>query len=186
VAIGMDVDGNIPVRPEHLTCCGDPGEDVVDLYSCSEPPHRTGCVHLDGRQPDVELSLDRLGDASRGVATDPSIHPDAIPDRASEKLVHWDAQRLALDVPQRLVDAGDRTAQDRASAVEASLGEHLPVVLDAGRVGPQKVLPELVDRRHAQRSNGLRGWPRPSRRPLRLSRSERTATGVVPGRSQPC
>src|SRR5215203_4590132 len=55
-------------------------------------------------------------------------------------------ERLALDVPERLVDARDSAGQDGTAAVEATLGENLPVVLDRARIPADQVAGELLDR----------------------------------------
>ena len=65
------------------------------------------------------------------------------------------AQRLALDVPQRLVDAGERAHQHRPAAIEAAAVEHLPVVLDPERVLADQEVGQFRDR-----------WPRRVRAPL--------------------
>jgi hypothetical protein len=53
------------------------------------------------------------------------------------------APDLAGDVPERLVDAGDGAAQDRSAPIEAALGQDLPVILDAQRIGAGEVVEEL-------------------------------------------
>src|SRR5665647_2812633 len=141
----VEVNSHIPVRPEHLASRRDSLEDGVDLANRTERSHRSGRIHLHGGQSDVELRLDRLGNPAWIIAADPSVHPDPVSDRTSEQLMDRDAQRLALDVPQRLVYAGHGAAQDRTAAVETALGEHLPVILNARGIAADEVLRELVD-----------------------------------------
>ena len=43
----------------------------------------------------------------RPVATDPAVHLHAVAHQTTEQFIHGRAQYLALDVPQRLIDAGD-------------------------------------------------------------------------------
>src|SRR5699024_1372508 len=50
-----------------------------------------------------------------------------------------------LDVPQGLVDAGDRAHQDGPAPVEAAAVHHGPQVLDVGRVLADQVVGELLD-----------------------------------------
>jgi hypothetical protein len=64
---------------------------------------------------------------------------------AAQQLVHRDAVGLARDVPQCLVDAGQGAVAHDAAAVEAALGERLPVLLDPGRVLPHEVVEHLLD-----------------------------------------
>src|SRR5674476_174973 len=163
VAIGIDVDcASLASRCEFSGTTGssmkngwsgsskgasrrDSLEDGVDLANRTERSHRSGRIHLHGGQSDVELRLDRLGNPAWIIAADPSVHPDPVSDRTSEQLMDRDAQRLALDVPQRLVYAGHGAAQDRTTAVETALGEHLPVILNARGIAADEVLRELVD-----------------------------------------
>ena len=88
----------------------------------------------------------RLGDllrrlAARAVGVEP--HPVAHP--AAEQLVDRDAERLAEDVPQRLLDAGDGAADDDPAAPERVAVDGLPVVLDPRRILPDQVLRDVVD-----------------------------------------
>src|SRR5690606_9177276 len=80
------------------------------------------------------------------VAADPRVHPDPIPYRATEQRVHRYAVRLPGDVPQRLIETGHRAGEYGSTAVEAALGEHMPVVFDPPRVLSDQVLGEHVDR----------------------------------------
>jgi len=48
--------------------------------------------------------------------------------------VDGSAELLSLDVPQRLVNAGDGAHQHRAAAVEAAAVHRLPVILDPCRI----------------------------------------------------
>src|SRR6218665_3196601 len=62
-----------------------------------------------------------------------------VPHQAAEQLVYRDAERLALDVPQGLIDAGDGAHEDRSATVKARTLHHLPAVIDACRVLPDQV-----------------------------------------------
>jgi hypothetical protein len=85
-------------------------------------------------------------DVGRAVAADPAVGLHLVAHQAAQQFVDRRAQDLALDVPQRLVDAGDRAHQDRAAAVEAGAVHGLPQVVDAGRVLPDQVGLEFLDR----------------------------------------
>ena len=63
----------------------------------------------------------------------------------AEQLVDRHAEDFAANVPQRLVDAGDRRAHDRAGAVKAVDVHGLPVMLDLHRVLADEELAEIVD-----------------------------------------
>ena len=60
------------------------------------PPRARRCDQSAGRSPPIQR-----------------VDPDPVAHRAAQQLVHRHAQRLALDVPQRLVDAGERAHMDR-------------------------------------------------------------------------
>src|SRR5699024_2210207 len=75
------------------------------------------------------------------------------PHRATEQLVHRRIERLALQVPQGVVDTGDGGAEHRPAAVEAGAGHLLPEVLDPGRVLPEQQVGIAVD--HALHGLGV-------------------------------
>ena len=56
------------------------------------------------------------------------VDADAVARRAAEQFVDRDAERLALDVPQRHVDAAEGAGEDRAAAIEGVAVDRLPVV----------------------------------------------------------
>ncbi len=87
---------------------------------------------------------DHVGGA---VAADPAVGAHAVAHQAAEQLVHRHAQHLALDVPQRLVDAGDGAHQDRPAPIEAAAVQRLPQVVDAARVLADEVVGQFVHRR---------------------------------------
>ena len=61
-------------------------------------------------------------------------------------MVHRYAERLALDVPERLIDAGDRTHENRAAAIERAAVHGLPVIVDARGIFADELLADLGDR----------------------------------------
>ena len=68
--------------------------------------------------------------------------------RAAQQLVHRHAEHLAANIPQRLVDAGDRRADDRTGAVEAVDVHRLPVMLHLHRILADQELAEILDAGH--------------------------------------
>jgi len=148
----VEVDGHIPVGPKHLARRGHAPEHGVDLCDGAQRAHRAGGIHLHRGQADIHLGLDGLGDAARVVAADPAIHADAVANGSPEQLVHRNPKSLALDVPQRLVDARYGAAEDRTTAVEAALRKNLPVILDACGVAADEMLGELCN----HRAHGIR------------------------------
>ena len=85
-----------------------------------------------------------------------AIDAHAVADLAAEQVPHRRAERLALDVPQRHVDAGHGAAADRAEhAVAHDGGLHLlPELLDMGRV--------LADEHGLEVLDGGLDHPRPA------------------------
>ena len=141
----VEVDRDVAVVAEHLTGSGHALDDAVDLGDGGDRAHPPRRVHLHRRQAGLDLLADVVGDLRRLVATDPAVDADPVADRAAEQLVHGRAVTLAGDVPQRLVDPGDRARQDRPAPVERALGHDLPVVLDAQRVPADDHLAQLLD-----------------------------------------
>ena len=104
---------------------------VVETRRAIEPAEILGAVHLD--RPEA-LRLARRGgfrDIGGAIAADPRIDVDAFAHLPAQQLPHRHAEPLALDVPQRLIDAGDSGHQHGAATVEAESVERLPRILDA-------------------------------------------------------
>ena len=59
--------------------------------------------------------------------------------------MHRLAQRLALDVPQRLIDPGQRAHMYRAAAVEAAAIQHRPMIFDRRGVFADQIIGQLGD-----------------------------------------
>src|SRR5690606_36453941 len=108
--------------------------------------HLLGAVELEGVEAELAVAADLLDQVGRTVAADPAVGLHPVTHAAAEKLVHRHAQGLALDVPQRLVDAGDRAHQHPAAAVEAAAVERLPQAVDPRRILADDVLAQLVHR----------------------------------------
>ena len=83
----------------------------------------------------------RSGRARVGV----DAHPP--PRGAAQKLVHRNAERLALDVPEGHVDAAQGAGEDRPAPVEGVTVDRLPVVDDLARVLADQVGLDLLDGR---------------------------------------
>ena len=83
-----------------------------------------------------------LGSAGAGVIV--AAHAAGVEGSAQE-LVDGQAEDLAADVPEGLVDAGDGGAHDGAGAIEAVDVHGLPVVLDLHGVAADQEVAEIVD-----------------------------------------
>ena len=157
---------------------------AADLGGGGERRCGTGGVHLHRGEAGLDLGGDLLGELGGLVAADPGVDPDPFADGAAQQGVHGGAVGLARDVPQGLVEAGDGAGEDGAAAVEAALGEHLPVVLDAQRVLADRGTRPGRRRRRGPPRRGPRRRVRPSRPRRRRSRRGRTASAAGPGRSR--
>ncbi len=85
-------------------------------------------------KPCLAPSRRRLADLVGPVAADPGIGPDPVAHPAAHHLPGGQSERPALQVPQGLLEPGQRRHQDRAAAVEAAAITDLPNVLDPERV----------------------------------------------------
>ena len=106
--------------PKRLADFGDPATAASTVRAVVDQPHFLAAVHLEGVEAVRLQACDAGDDVGRAVAADPAIDLHAVAHQAAEQFVHRHAQGLALDVPQRLVDAGDGAHQDRAAAIEAA------------------------------------------------------------------
>jgi hypothetical protein len=95
-----------------------------------DPAEFGRAVHLHCGKPQCGPLLGGRGGVSRPVAADPGVNPHPLANRTAKKRVDRLAQGLALDVPQRLVNAGDGAHVHAAAAVKAASIQHSPVILD--------------------------------------------------------
>jgi hypothetical protein len=119
--------------------------DRVDLVD--DAGDAAGLDRLDAARLEAERDLRRIG---------MTVDADALPDLATEQVPDGRLERLALDVPERHVDAAQRPgADDPGHAVAHHRAEHLlPEPLDMGRV--------LADEKRAQILHGAFHHARPA------------------------
>src|SRR5438445_9018835 len=92
------------------------------------------------------------GEAKRDLLLEPfraagvGVNADTLPGRATQEFVDRDAQRLAFDVPQGLIDAAERACQDRPASVKRMTVDCLPVVYHLPWVLADQVRLDLLDR----------------------------------------
>src|SRR5690606_4977911 len=82
---------------------------------------------------------------ARFVAADPPVDPDTVADRAAEQLMHRHIEGFAEDVPQRLVQTGQRTREYGTAPVERRLAHQLPQILDPAWVLADQQIGQFVD-----------------------------------------
>ena len=130
----VEVDGDIHIEAKLIADRGDPVADGLHLFEAVDVVHLLGAVHL---QSAVSLLIGLAGSGAdiRGtVAADPAVDLESVAAGAAQQFIDRNPERLALDVPESLIDAGDGAHDLRAAAVEAAPVHHLPDVLNAGGV----------------------------------------------------
>ncbi|MNO95535.1 hypothetical protein D3C76_871800 [compost metagenome] len=141
----MEVDADADVRPHRITHGGDVGQGQVDLVEGIEELQLFGAVHFHRGEPPADRFFRSTRGVGRAVAADPRIHADLVPHLATQQVTDRHTQRLALDVPQRLVDTGQGAHVDRAATVEAAAIEHGPDVFDVARVFADQVVGQFFN-----------------------------------------
>ena len=106
----------------------------IDLGVAVDELQLLAGIHLHRTETPRHRVSRRVGGIRRTIATNPGIHTDALAHPATEQLADRHAERLALDVPQRLIDAGNGTHEDRPAAIEAAAIHDRPEVFDVARV----------------------------------------------------
>ena len=112
----------------------------------ADPVELGGRVHLDRGEALVLARLGGVGDFVRPVAADPGVGADLVAHLAAEHLPRRQPERPALQIPQRLLEPGERRHEDRAAAVEAAAVADLPDVLDAERIGADEAVAKGFER----------------------------------------
>ncbi len=122
------------------------GDGLLHLGVAVDVLHLFGAVHLHGGKAARHRRL-RLGRrVCRAITPYPGVDADAVTHLAAQQPMHRHAQRLALDVPQRLIHAGDGAHHHRAAPVEAGAVHHIPQVLHIARVAAHQVVGQLLNR----------------------------------------
>ena len=140
----MEIDADTDMRPHRLAHRRDIGQRTVELLVRIDELQFLGAIHLHRGEAARDAVLRRLRDLARPVAADPGIDADAVAALAAEQLMHRHTQRLALDVPQRLVDAGERAHVHAAAAIEPAAIQHRPVILDLVRVLADQIVGQFL------------------------------------------
>ncbi len=107
--------------------------DPVDRLQRGHPG-----LHADGPVSLLLVGADRVEQLRQFLARRMPVRHQPVPRRSPEQLVDGEAGDLALDVPQRHVDRGDRRHRHRAPPPIGAAVQELPGVLDARLVGPDQ------------------------------------------------
>ncbi len=137
----MEVDGHVcivagclPQRCEALDGVAD-GRGRLDVTAGAPLGH----AGLEGGKAAGRQLADLLGRASVRIDADTPSR------RSAEKFVDGHAEGLALDVPQGLVDAAQRTGKQWPAAVEGMAIDGLPVMSDVTRILADKIRLDLAN-----------------------------------------
>ena len=120
--------------------------DLVEQFRCANPAELGGRIHLDRVEALVLARLGGVGDFVRPVAADPGVGADLVPHLAAEHLPRRQPECPALQIPQRLLEAGECRHEDGAAAVEAAAVADLPDVFDAERIGADESVAKGFER----------------------------------------
>jgi hypothetical protein len=129
-----------PRRVARVDDVGLEGAEAAPDDLLAEPEH---VVH----GPERGRADQRVAAGARGAAVRP-VDELALPQRAAEQLVHRDAQRLGLDVPERELDARDGLGRDAARALPRHAVQVPVAQLDGPRVAADEDGLEVADGAH--------------------------------------
>ncbi len=137
----MEIDADIDVLASRLAERGERIGGLLDLAwrGHDAQPRRVQHARLEGG----EAFLLPLFNGVRAAAH-VGIDPHAVARRAAEQLVDRHAQRLALDVPQGLLDAAQGAGEDRSAAIKGMAIDGLPMVHHLPRILADQVGGDLL------------------------------------------
>ena len=131
----MDLDAEIDMRPDRLAHGADIGDGGVGRLRVDEEARLPERVPLDRRVShlnDCDGALRELLRRLRAARPAIGVGADAVAALAAEQFIHRHAERLALDVPERVIDGADRRIEHRPADPEGTPIHLVPVLLDAG------------------------------------------------------
>ena len=149
VHAAMEVDADADVGADRIAHGGDVGQGQVDFFETVDELQFFGAVHFHRSEATGHGLLGGAGGVGGAVAADPRVHADLVPHLTAQQVADRHPQSLALDVPQRLIDAGQGTHVHGAATIEAAAVEHGPDVFDIAWVFADQVVGQFFDgRRH--------------------------------------
>ncbi len=102
----------------------------IEFVVVIDPPQLVRRVHLDGPIALRYGLARRFGRVARMVPAYPAVDLDSVPNPAAQHVIHRHVVELALDIPHRLLDSGNRARQYGSAPIKARAVEHLERILD--------------------------------------------------------
>src|SRR5450830_1060942 len=146
VYAAMEVDADAHVRADGIAHGGDVGQGQVDFFEAVDELQFFGTVHFHRGEATRYGFFGGAGGVGGAVAADPRIHANLVTHLAAQQVADRHAQGFALDVPQRLVDAGQCAHMHGAAAIEAAAIEDGPDVFDIAWIFADQVVGQFLNR----------------------------------------
>src|SRR5215475_11734290 len=143
----VEINADVAVLADDFAQAGELGDGVFDPCFVFD---RTRVAAVQARGAGLER-----GEALRLALADQlrrarvRIDADALARGAAQEFVNRDAEQFPLDVPERLINPGERARQNRPASIEGVAIDRLPVMHNGARVFADQVRFHLLDRRGA-------------------------------------
>ena len=141
----VEVDGDAKILAAGFPDGGNTLQNCIDLIVGIHHLQFFGCVHLDGLEAGIHLLLCGLTHIGGTVTADPGIDLHLIPAGSAHQLIDRCVEHLALDVPQRLINAGQCAHQHTAAAVKTGTVDGGPNAFNVSRIGTDQVIPVFLN-----------------------------------------
>src|SRR5215510_4765491 len=143
----VEINADVAVLADDFAQAGELGDGVFDPGFVFDRP-RIAAVQARGAGLERGEAL-RLALADQLRRARMRVDADALARGAAQEFVNRDAEQFALDVPERLVNPGERARQNGPAAIEGVAIDRLPVMHNGARVFADQVRFHLLDRRGA-------------------------------------
>src|SRR5262245_31521557 len=143
----VEINADVAVLADDLAQAGELGDGVFDPGFVFD---RTRVASVQARGAGLERGealLLALADQLWRARV--RVDADALPRWAAQEFVNRDSEQFTLDVPERLINPGERARQNRPAAIEGVAIDRLPVMRNCARVFADQVRFDLLNRRGA-------------------------------------
>ncbi len=139
------VDHNVHVGADGGAQLADAFAEGGDAFVFGQERVALPCARLHRGETVLDVALGVFEDALRLVDAHVGVEADAIARGATEQFVDGHAPRLAAQIPQRLIQPGQRRVEDNPTAPKAVAKQDLPVSLSGERIFADQCLAELCN-----------------------------------------